>query len=99
MENNCCSSRKRERSEEELHALVSRLNRMEGQVRGIRRMLEEDAYCTDILTQTAAVSAALNAFRRELLALHIRTCVATDLREGREESTEELIATLHRLMN
>lgn len=99
MKKNCCSERKRPRSEEELHALVTRLNRIEGQVRGIRGMLENDAYCTDILVQTTAVSAALNAFRRELLALHIRTCVTEDICEGKQESTEELIATLHRLMN
>ena len=98
MENNCCSTRKRERNEEEMRALVARLNRMEGQVRGIRRMLEEDAYCTDILTQTAAVSAALNAFRRELLALHIRTCVADGIRRGDDEVIDELVCVLQKLM-
>ena len=76
----------------------NRLNRIEGQVRGIRGMLEKDAYCPDILAQAAAANAALNAFSRELLAQHIRTCVARDIREGKDEIIDELMDTLRRLM-
>ena len=71
---------------------------MEGQIRGIKGMLEKDAYCTDILTQVAAVSAAMNAFSRELLAEHIRTCVAQDIRDGKDETIDDLVATLQKLM-
>ena len=71
---------------------------MEGQIRGIKGMLEKDAYCTDILTQVAAVSAAMNAFSRELLAEHIRTCVAQDIRDGKDETIDDLVATLQKLV-
>ena len=77
---------------------MNRLSRMEGQIRGIKGMLEKDAYCTDILTQVAAVSAAMNAFSRELLAEHIRTCVAQDIRDGMDETIDDLVATLQKLM-
>ena len=97
MENGCCSKTKH-RSEKELKALINRLNRIEGQVRGVRHMLEEDAYCTDVLTQVSAINAALNAFNRELLAEHIRSCVADDIRSGKDETVEELVATLQKLM-
>ncbi len=93
----CCGKIK-ERSEDEQRKLIHRLNRMEGQIRGIRGMVEKDAYCTDILVQVAAVNAALNAFNRELLANHIRTCVAEDIRSGRDEVIDELVATLQKLM-
>ena len=93
-----CSERKRHRTPEEKKALTNRLCRIEGQLRGIRAMLEEDRYCPDILTQTAAAAAALDAFSRELLAGHIRVCVAEDLREGREGAVEELLDTLRRVM-
>ena len=96
-ENGCCAN-KRERTEAEYEALVRRLTRIEGQVRGIRRMLEEQAYCAEILTQASAASAALNAFSRELLEQHIRVCVAEDLREGRDEKLEELMGLLKGLM-
>ncbi|MBP3657497.1 MAG: metal-sensing transcriptional repressor [Clostridia bacterium] len=92
----CC--RTKERTPGESRDLISRLNRIEGQIRGIRGMVERDAYCTDILTQVAAASAALNGFTRVLLAEHIRTCVASDIREGREETIDELVATLQKLM-
>lgn len=72
----CCQAREKHRTEEERKALITRLNRIEGQVRGIRGMVEKDSYCTDILVQVSAVTAALNAFNRQLLADHIRTCVA-----------------------
>ena len=93
-----CCHRTRERTPEEYRSLVHRLNRIEGQVRGIRGMLEKDAYCPDILAQAAAANAALNAFSRELLAQHIRTCVARDIREGKDEIIDELMDTLRRLM-
>lgn len=96
-ENNCCHKTK-ERSTQEYKKLINRLNRIEGQVRGVRRMVEEDAYCTDILVQVAAVNAALNSFNKELLANHIRTCVADDIREGNDETIEELVITLQKLM-
>nr|WP_326185334.1 metal-sensing transcriptional repressor [uncultured Oscillibacter sp.] len=94
----CCCLRTKERSEEEYKRLIHRLNRIEGQVRGIRGMVEKSAYCTDILAQVAAANAALNAFSRELLAEHIRTCVAQDIRDGRDETIDELLATLQKLM-
>ena len=80
----CCSHRTKERSDREYKDLIHRLNRVEGQVRGIKRMVEEDAYCTDILIQVSAVNAALNSFNKVLLANHIRTCVAEDIRAGKE---------------
>ncbi len=97
-EKECCCPRTKERSPEEYKALIHRLNRMEGQIRGIRSMVERNAYCTDILMQVSAVNAALNAFSRELLANHIRTCVARDIRAGRDETIDELVTTLQRLM-
>ena len=93
-----CGERKKQRSEEEYKSLIHRLNRIEGQIRGIRGMVEKNAYCTDILTQAAAANAALNAFCKELLANHIRTCVAKDIREGRDETIDELVETLQKLM-
>ena len=99
MENKeCCCHKTKERSEEEYKSLIHRLNRIEGQIRGIRNMLEKSAYCPDILLQVAAANAALNAFSKELLAQHIRTCVARDIREGRDETIDELVATLQKLM-
>ena len=94
----CCSHKSKKRSPEEYKALIHRLNRIEGQIRGIRGMVENDAYCTDILVQSAAVTAAVNAFNRELLASHIRTCVVEDIRDGKDEVIDELVATLQKLM-
>ena len=94
----CCSDKRKHRPEEEMKALMNRLSRIEGQIRGIRGMLEKDAYCTDILMQTSAVSAALNSFSKELLANHIRTCVADEIREGHDEVIDELVGTLQKLM-
>lgn len=79
-------------------ALLNRLKRIEGQVRGIEAMIENDAYCNDVLIQSAAVNAAMNAFNKELLASHIRGCVARDIREGRDEVIDELVTTLQKLM-
>ena len=93
-----CCGKTTDRSEEERKKLIHRLNRIEGQIRGIRGMVENDAYCADILVQSAAVNAAVNAFNRELLASHIRTCVTQDIRDGREGTVDELLATLQKLM-
>ena len=93
---NCCKTTVRD--PEEVRKLLNRLSRMEGQIRGIRNMLENDAYCNDILTQSAAVTAAMNAFNRELIASHMRTCVARDLREGKDEVIDELVTTLQKMM-
>ena len=86
----CCGCRTKQRSEKEYKDLLNRLSRIEGQIRGIKRMVENDAYCPDILTQAAAANAALNSFSRELLSNHIRTCVACDIREGKDETVDEL---------
>ncbi len=94
----CCSGKTKERTEEEYRGLINRLSRIEGQIRGIRAMVEKGAYCTDILTQSAAAAAALNAFNRELLGDHIRTCVADDIRSGKDEVIDELMDTLQKLM-
>ena len=96
-EKGCCHQEKK-RSEEEKKQLVTRLNRIEGQVRGVRKMVENDAYCVDILTQVSAIQAALNGFNRELLANHIRTCVMDDIRNGNDEIVDELVQTLQKLM-
>ena len=97
MEENCCC-KKTYRTEEERKKLINRLSRIEGQIRGIRNMLENDAYCADILTQSAAANAALNGFNRELIDHHLHHCVARDLREGRDAVLDELVQTLHKLM-
>jgi len=94
----CCCHKTKQRSPEEMRRLIHRLNRVEGQIRGIRGMVEKDVYCTDILVQVAAASAALNSFTRELLGSHIRTCVAQDIRDGKDETIDELVCTLQRLM-
>lgn len=86
------------REEEERKKLINRLKRIEGQVRGIQTMLEEDAYCNDILVQSAAVNAAMNAFNKELMSSHIRNCVTRDIREGKDEVVDELLDTLQKLM-
>lgn len=95
--NTCCHKTK-ERSEKEYRDLVNRLSRIEGQVRGVKRMLEENAYCTDVLIQVSAINAALNSFNKVLLAEHIRTCVAEDIRNGKDGTIEELVRTLQKVM-
>ncbi|MBQ9858680.1 MAG: metal-sensing transcriptional repressor [Oscillospiraceae bacterium] len=92
----CC--RKKTRSEEELKSLSNRLARIEGQVRGIRNMLENDAYCVDILTQVTAAQSALNGFSKELLSSHIKTCVADGVRNGEDDKIDELVETIKKLM-
>lgn len=95
----CCEcERHKQRSEAEYKKLINRLNRIEGQIRGIIKMVENSAYCTDIITQSAAAAAALNAFNRELLSAHIKTCVADDIKAGKLETVDELTATLQKLM-
>ena len=94
----CPCQKTKHRTEEEIRALQNRLSRIEGQVRGIRGMVDRDAYCVDILTQVTAVTAALNAFSRELLASHVRTCVATDLKNGKDEVVDELLETIQKMM-
>ncbi len=98
MADNCCCRKTKERTQEEYKSLIHRLNRVEGQIRGIKRMIDEDAYCTDILVQSSAVCAAMNAFNKELLANHIKTCVADDIRAGKDDTVDELVATLQKLM-
>ena len=96
-EKTCCC-KKKERSEEERTARIHRLNRIEGQIRGIRGMVERDVYCTDIMQQVSAANAALAAFNRELLSNHLRTCVINDIRQGKDEVIDELLDTLQRMM-
>lgn len=93
-----CCIKKKERPEKEYKNLIHRLNRIEGQIRGIKGMVERDAYCTDILIQVAAVNAALNSFNKVLLTNHIKTCVTKDIREGKDETVDELLETLQKLM-
>ena len=99
MENKkCCCVKKTVRSEEKKKQLLNRLKRIEGQIRGIQTMIEQDTYCNDILVQSAAVNAAVNAFNRELLASHIHSCVVRDIKDGKDEVVDELVATIQKLM-
>lgn len=98
MSETCCCRKTKERSEKEYKDLIHRLNRIEGQIRGIKGMVEKDVYCTDILTQVAAVNAALNSFNKVLLSSHIKTCVTQDIKDGKDETVEELLQVLQKLM-
>ena len=93
-----CSHKTKERSEKEYRDLMNRLKRIEGQVRGIQGMLEKDAYCTDVLIQVSAVTSALNSFNKVLLANHVKTCVADNIRQGNDEVIDELVTLLQKLM-
>ena len=93
-----CSGKHKERDEKEFRDLMNRLKRIEGQVRGVEGMLENDAYCTDILIQVSAITSALNSFNKVLLANHMKTCVAENIREGNDEIIDELVVTLQKLM-
>ena len=93
-----CGDRKKNRAPEEQNALIRRLKLAEGQIRGIEKMVEEDAYCPDILIQVSAVTAALNSFNRELLACHVRSCVSEDIRAGKDEAIDEFVRVLQKLM-
>ena len=94
----CCSSKHKQRTEKEYKDLMNRLSRIEGQVRGVKGMLADDAYCVDVLTQVSAITSALNSFNKVLLANHIKTCVADDIRDGHDEVIDELVVTLQKLM-
>ncbi|SCZ81703.1 DNA-binding transcriptional regulator, FrmR family [Pseudobutyrivibrio xylanivorans] len=94
----CCSGKTKERDDKEFKDLMNRLKRIEGQVRGVENMLENDAYCTDILVQVSAITSALNSFNKVLLANHMKTCVADNIREGNDEVIDELVCTLQKLM-
>lgn len=97
----CCSTGKlkhRDKNSKEYKNLITRLNRIEGQIRGIRNMVESDRYCVDILTQVTAVQSALNSFNKILLSQHIKSCVVHDIREGKEDVVDELVCTLQKLM-
>lgn len=94
----CCTNKIKKRDEKEYKDLMNRLKRIEGQVRGVEKMVENDSYCVDILTQVSAITAALNSFNKVLLANHITTCVAEDIRAGKEEAVNELVITLQKLM-
>lgn len=94
----CCSGKTKERDDKEFKDLMNRLKRIEGQVRGVEGMLENDAYCTDILVQVSAITSALNSFNKVLLANHMKTCVADNIREGNDDVIDELVCTLQKLM-
>ena len=95
----CCTSGKhKDRTEEEVRRLTHRLSRIEGQIRGLKEMLQNEAYCTDIMVQVSAATAALNSFSKELLATHIKTCVADNIRNGNDEVVDELVCVLQKLM-
>jgi DNA-binding FrmR family transcriptional regulator len=98
MSDNCCSRHTKHRSDDERKKLINRLSRIEGQIRGIKGMVENDTYCVDILVQSSAVSAALTAFNKELLNNHIRTCIVDDIRNGEDEKVEELLALLQKII-
>ena len=98
MENNCNCNRIKKRTDDEHKKLINRLSRIEGQIRGIRSMVENDAYCIDILMQVSAAGAALDSFSKELLSQHIKTCVSEDIKNGKEETVDELVETLRKLM-
>ena len=93
----CCEHKTKERTDKEYKDLINRLSRIEGQVRGVKGMVEKNAYCTDILVQVSAITAALNSFNKVLLSNHIKTCVAQDIRDGKDETVDELVVTLQKL--
>lgn len=99
MENECCECYKtKHRGEKEYRDLINRLRRIEGQVRGIEKMLDDERYCVDILTQVSAIQSALNSFNKQLLCNHIKSCVVKDIQDGKVEAVDELCATVQRLM-
>ena len=103
---NCCcaaeehgtGSRTKHRTEEEYRNLMNRLKRIEGQVRGVQKMLEDNSYCPDILVQVSAINSSLNSFSKTLLASHMKSCVVEDIKNGREETIDELVETLQKVM-
>ena len=97
-QNKCCCEKSTVRTEGDKKKLMNRLKRIEGQIRGIQTMLENDAYCNDILIQSAAANAAINAFNKEILSRHIHTCVVRDIKDGKLDVVDELTATVQKLM-
>lgn len=97
-EDSCCTGRIKHRDSKEYKEMITRLNRIEGQVRGIKKMVEEERYCVDILTQVSAIQAALNAFDKKLLSNHIHTCVTEDIKAGKDEAVDELCSIVQKLM-
>ena len=98
MDKCCCEKRHKERDEKTKKALMNRLKRIEGQIRGIEGMLEENCYCPDILVQVSAVNSALNSFNKELLAQHIKSCVVEDIKSGDEATVDELVTVIQKIM-
>ncbi len=94
----CCTTRTKQREDKEYRDLINRLNRIEGQIRGIKNMVEQGSYCPDILTQVSAASSALNSFTKVLLANHVKSCVVDDIKAGKEDAVDELAALLAKLM-
>ena len=94
----CCQERKKKRAPEDARRLQNRLSRIEGQVRGVRRMIGEDAYCPDVLIQVSAIRSALDSFSRALLSDHIKSCVEEDIRAGRDGAADELVALLQNML-
>lgn len=95
---NCCCHKTKEREKDEVQELIHHLNRIEGQVRGVKNMVETDRYCVDIITQVSAICASLNSFNKKLLSNHIKTCVVNDIRDGKDEAVDELCQTIQKLM-
>ena len=98
MDKECCCAKNKIREDKEYKDLINRLNRIEGQVRGVKKMIENDAYCTDVLIQVSAITAALNSFNKILLSNHISTCVADNIKAGNMEVVDELVTTIQKLM-
>ena len=99
MDKCCCNTGKtKPRDTAEYKALITRLNKIEGQVRGIKNMVENDRYCVDILTQVSAVQSALNSFNKILLSQHIKTCVVDDIKSGNDEVVDELLNTIQKIV-
>lgn len=101
LDESCCSSlniRKSHHSEKAKKNLVSRLNRIEGQVRGIKGLIERDTYCDDVITQISATQAALNSVAKLLLEAHMKECVVDRIQEGDLEVLDEVLVTIQKLM-
>jgi Uncharacterized protein conserved in bacteria len=94
----CSNCKHKVRDEKEHKSLINRLNRIEGQIRGVKNMVDEERYCVDILTQVSAIQSALNSFNKNILANHIKTCVVDDIREGNDETVDELCKTIQKFM-
>lgn len=93
-----CAVKHKHRQAAEEKDLLNRLNRIEGQIRGIKSMVEDERYCVDILTQVSAVRAALNSFNKVLLSSHIKSCVVEQIQDGNLEAVDELCMTIQKVM-